>query len=1775
MSDKKNSENPKGQPEKAENFDDLEDAFFASGDASSFWETADPKQLDDESEVGTPDVDPLNEDSESIVPPEPAAVATAEAGEHQEEDEDVIVEAAPATPPTPPRASGSLLGETGEFYNPSALHPAPDLIADEETEVWSEPEVADAMASAATVIHEPDDEPQAPRLDEASAPTIISEAEPDTGIKADQVDFNGPYTPPSSPEAGWREGADALLLASASAPSLKASLLSESARILLLRAGDWEEAGKRFAQAIQAGLDPLDTPKGYADVVASNGDFGSLRDLLVARARSLSGPAAVEALQDAAIVERTHLNNDAAAVSLLEEALQIRDDWFTLRLLRELHYRSQAWEKLLNVLERMVTLCGGARAARCYVEEGRIREAELGDQDGAFAAYRAGLEADPSFLDAFLAAVRVCQAKRDLPALVGLYSAEAKRTEGATAQFWYGRAARTSWAANSPPAETSALYREAMELSDGTSTSIHREAQAFSVSAGQDDAWFEALSLEAKIQDGSARATTLLQLGAAAGTTEAHRDRSIAQLLEAFGADAQCSPAAGLAVQLMIAAERPEQAIETLKDQAASAATDSDRARLAFRMGEIAEHNLSDFALAADHYRAAADLDSGHPFASVSEARAFAMGEDWASAANAYTVLARASSEPDRAARFWYQAAQIQRWHLKDTKAANQSDVNAYEASALQPASIQSIIDSAAKSGSAEAHAEALAQAASRLTSPADRLDSAYRSARIRGDVLQDAEGARALLHRCVEIDPHCQPVMELLRETSAVAGDWQAVYDIRRVEASASTGPVKLWHLIGAAQATAHIPGLDAQAVALEILDQDPQHPAGLAVMERSALRSRDQQRLIGVYRRTRNSIEDPAKRTAITVRLADLASELGDKQLAVRAITRILEASVGPRPYGAMGRMSVALENWGLAEAALHADGDQQGLARLLESTSDDHKRVASTWRSITKAKPDSGEAHGGLERALTRMSSRDGLAETHGALARCETDSTIANMHALLAGHLFEHEDNHGRAIEYYQFALKEQPYRGKAFEALVRIHCDNADVPAVHAVFQAASCTDQAALADALIDCGAPEEAARIYKTEAGLSKEGKPSIDSLAMLVRYEQTLAIADKWKDCFEVLTHRLELCATEKERSLVDGKRRWVLSERMADSDEAWEFYRQLHEDQPEDAEVLENLARIAGARGELLLAIQFLDGLSNIAATAEDAARYQRRVAEVHAANDDPGKARSAYLRALDHQPDDVDALSGLKAIATNEEDWQGLVGVLTRELQLQDGPTKQNTAREIAQIWETKLDDPAVAIDSWRKVLELAPGDQMALTHLVSQAEATKDWNSFIEDGQALVHYLEGADRADLLGRMGRVAIQHLQREDEAIRFLDAASTADPPNKQAAADLERIHAGRGSWDQVVECIVRRAKASEKDEAVSLYLQAAKTRKNQLRDRKGAAAIYNEVLNLNPNEINSLQFKGDYLFEHGDLPGAVDVFERIETLDLEVDLDDFDVQMEQALYYFHFGEALRRLDRKDDAVKRYEQALGLNGSHLPSLEAVGPMYVATERWSEANKVFRQVLQLTGGQGEPDRLARVYACLGMVEHAQGSTDKAVKRFDKALELKPNDVDALRGYASVLYERKDWNNLLTTYNNIIYHASERDAFVDAYLMKGYVLDVHMSLADKAAQHYEKSLSFDAAHPGALMRLAELALRKDDWDRALSYAGRALSVGDVKEPSVAANLHLIQAIGSIQTNKSADAEAALKALAGSAGEVPAATKAAGNDPVALHSILRERLQFQK
>ena len=1711
-----------------------------------------------------------------------------------------------------PRAPVSAVGARPQVSNPTIVAIENELLFDDDllmpdsgyggASATGRPEPDSESVSTADEFLEADADPslvkrrktpepprQVPEPPPASRPAAAPAAAPVAEL-APPVPAGPAYKPSEVVQERWGEAVQALEreIASETDEKRKARLAAEAGWILFYRLGDADRARPHVDAAIAA-MDSGSIPKddrllrAAAEIVGRKDDPEALHQALVRRAEGITGGLAAELFLDAAAILHNHLRRDDDAKRVLEKALaQSPDDWIALRALRDAHARAQDWPALDDTLAKMAERIDGPLRAALLLERANLHEDDLQDDAGALAISLDALAADPSSAPAFLAAERIASRRGDHATLVQLYEGAADQADRDDAPvdraLWLSLAARARSASNRPPAEVRDAYRKALAALDRPQPEVSHELTAFLERTGAHDALAEALVAEAETVPAADKPWLLLEAAEIFERGLAKPKKALELYEQVLSIDPKCEPAQDAVARLLVTEGRGRDLLKSLV-QALDGVEGDARVAALFRIAEIAE-GLGENELARDHYEQTSSADPSHLLALEGLERVYTRLEAWESLAENFVAKAVLASTPDRKAVELHRAAALYEDRTTDLERAAELYRQALTELPDYPPSLDAYIRIMEKLDNWPGLAAALRNAARahRKAGSNDRTVTLnYRAARVLADKVGDRKSAIACLRECIEVNARFLPALTLLRELSEQEGAWEDVYHLQHHAADLGSDPARrAWRLLAASRAAARIPrdaatDVDPSQAVVEVFKLDPSHRAALQWSEDLALRSGNPASLVEMYERRLGAAPNASERARVAERLAIVARESGNQPAALKAIDEILGAGGAERPLRAAARFAESLGSWKAAAQALRAAGTSPAeLARLEETYGDDPYAALEAWRAALQEEPSSVVAAAGLDRALRKAGVREGQAEANAILAEAATTPSVRAMHALLAAHFFEESANpdegRAQAIRFYEMALSARPSVGRAFDALRRIQVAAHDGAALEKLYSRLSPPDEIGLAHALEEAGDSARAMKVYER---LVEKAEPD-DRLVLLLGLEQAQSAADAWKGVFGTLSERLALSKSAEERSAIEAKRRWVLAEKLASTDEAWEFYRKLHEESPNDSEVLEALARIAGARGETALAIQYLDGLATLSKDRSQSARYQRRVAEAHKNAGNTQAARQAYLKALDFQQDDMEALAGLKDLATREENWQALLGVLAREATMLEGSEQVERNREIARIWQQRIGDTTVASDAWRKVVAMLPGDREAIRELVALAREMEDWPAFAEHGQAYVLQLEGAERSALLSELGRVHLQKLRRQQEAINFLDAASSGDHPDLEAARLLEQVYTGK-DWNMVSEAILRQARASEPGARLKLLLRAAQIKLDTLHDRDQAASIFARVLEVDPKNAEALRFQGDYLYHQKRWEKAVEVFTRMEEGELARDLEDFDAKIEVSLYFFRFADALQKLGRHAEARARFERALTLNPSHLPTLEAVGPLYVELEAWDKARAVFGTILQLTGGQGDPATIARVYTNLGTVEQRLGDLDKAMKRFNKALDLRPNDIAALQGIAGVLFARQDWNNLLNVYNNIIYHAQEPGEVLDAYLTKGFVLDAKLHLPDKAEQHYQKSLALNPAQPTALLRLAELALRRQDWPEGASLADRGLSL-DSGTATVRAGLLLVKAVA----HKAAgDERQAMEAYRGALAADPSIAtelgKELGSHRVA-HEALTARLQ---
>lgn len=1586
------------------------------------------------------------------------------------------------------------------------------------------------------------------------------------------------YVPASTERDAWAEVVDALAAAAANAdPAGRLDLLVGAAHFARVRCIDPARAMEILAQGMAFSPKPASFWKERALAAGKTEDANAARESWAELAAASRGEQAMEAaLEGIRVVRDSEGSRDLALAELRRLAGAHPGDPAVLAALLEAQRAASDLEGEAESLAGLAAHYAGAAAGATHLARAEVL-VRLGRVADAVEAAQAARAADPSSAAAFLLLERSWRAAGEWASLAGLYEAEAERLSGgelggagADVAFWLARAARVYRHQRFDEKKAAEAYARALAAAD--SGGLRREYDVFCAETERWEELAASLRVEVAAAAGPARSFLSYRLG----TVLEERLRRPDDALAAYRAAAEApaaAPAAEAVLRLLQARGDHAGLVAFLAERVERLTEPSLVVTAYYRMGEACEGPLGDLAGARKHFERVLDVAPGYLPALEALDRVYTRLAAWPDLAAVYEQRAILAEEPAAVALQRHRAGAVYEFRLSDIDRAMGQYALALEAVPDFPPSLDAYVRVLEAAGDWAAVAAVLRRAAHATRDDNEAVSLSYRAARVLADRTPDLAGAMACLQLTLEHSPGFRPAVLLLKELAARQGDWSEYFRLERAQADQGEDrDRRTWRLAAAAEAAARLPEVDPGPVLREIFREDPHNAAAVDLAERSMLVHGETASLVREYMERASHAADAESRARAGARAAELALESGDAAAVKAAIDEVLAAEgVAARPVRALARVA---EGLGYPEDALRALG-QAGMngieaARLRLQALGDASGAAS---GLAEALEDGeGPEHGdaAAAAALLRVS-RDHAprARAHAVLAARASSPAARAMHALAAAPGLLAAGEEARALAMSWAAFEGSPRPGRALDALRAALVAAKDADGLRRAYAMVSGPAQADLAEALEECGDLAGAVAAAKAQS----EGEPS--SLRWSLVLERLQAQAGDWRGVFETLDARLATSG-EAAQEQIAAKCRWLLAEKLAESEEAWTFYRTLHEQRPGDREVLEALARIAGARGETALAVQYLDELSAASGDAATSARFQRRRAEALEGSGELEAARAAFTRALDYQADDPEALLGLRRLSEKSGDWRGVVGILARQAALATGQQQVGLYAEIARTWEEKLQEPRVAADAWRRVHELAPGDAEALRHLVAASESGRDWAGFVEFAQALIPALEGEERATLQRRAGAACADHLRRDDDAIRFLEAAATATPPDLDAARLLEKIHSGRGDWRKVVQALTRRATAAtDPAEKVDALARAARTQAETLQDRAAAASTYAALLAVAPDHADALRFRGAFLFEEGDLAAALGCFEPLDAIESGRDYDDFDVQIEAAMYYYRFAETLRAAGRAAESVRRYERALELNSTHLPSLESLGTLYMERLEWTRAEKIYRQLLQLTGGLGQADLLAETYASLGIVELRLGHPDRARKRFSKTLETKPNHIPALKGMAESLADAAEWNTLLNVYNNVIYHTQDPADVVEAYLAKGHVLDAKLNLADKAGQHYRKLLTFDERQPTAHARLGELALRGRDWASAAKLAEEGLAL-EPERQDVCAALHLCRAIACQALGDGAAAQEDYRqALQADRGVVADVGPQGIEDYDKAHEALRNRIQSGK
>lgn len=526
---------------------------------------------------------------------------------------------------------------------------------------------------------------------------------------------------------------------------------------------------------------------------------------------------------------------------------------------------------------------------------------------------------------------------------------------------------------------------------------------------------------------------------------------------------------------------------------------------------------------------------------------------------------------------------------------------------------------------------------------------------------------------------------------------------------------------------------------------------------------------------------------------------------------------------------------------------------------------------------------------------------------------------------------------------------------------------------------------------------------------------------------------------------------------------------------------------EESVEAHEMLVALCRVGGRELELA------DALANWAAIEFDAyakvakLKEAARLQQIHG-----GASADLWVRVLDADAADVDALDSLRVIRAGAGEWPEVVTLLERRIDVEDDETMRGQLRrELAGVLGEQVQDRARAIEVWESLLYDAPEDMEVIEALEGLYEGEERWDDLRE---LLDRRLELATEAPaqiaVRVRLARLAERAFGERGQAIEQLRGILEIDPLNLEALDELERLQRAEESWDEVAEILGRRLSATGSAEQPAVLWRLAEVHQEHRASGVEALQVYEEILGLVPEDaeamarvvaihesasdwpqtLHALERQQAQFEAAGDIDGAVGVCGRIATL-AEGELGD----LESA------ERALRRAHELAPTTESREALQGFLEKH--------------ERWEGVAELLEQEVATLEDSDAKAGLLRQIAEI----HEQKREDPAAAAMalERAVEFTPDDREVLLPLCDLYIAAGRSSDAVPVLQKIIESfGGRRSKELARYQHRlGRALE---GLGDDAGAMaaYDAAFKVDLTNVGILRDLGKLCHRTGDLNRA-------------------------------------------------------------------------------
>ncbi|MSP60684.1 MAG: hypothetical protein EXR72_10150 [Myxococcales bacterium] len=618
--------------------------------------------------------------------------------------------------------------------------------------------------------------------------------------------------------------------------------------------------------------------------------------------------------------------------------------------------------------------------------------------------------------------------------------------------------------------------------------------------------------------------------------------------------------------------------------------------------------------------------------------------------------------------------------------------------------------------------------------------------------------------------------------------------------------------------------------------------------------------------------------------------------------------------------------------------------------------------------------------------------------------------------------------GPAAEAYERALESAPAHPAALASLAELYAKLERPRDLERVIdlRAAATVDPHERAALLIQKG--ELLERTGKSgdldEALSAFAGAFAIDpgSRSAFTALERLCYRRERWREAMELYDRAIQLVETQKSRSyrLADlyARRGQVQLQHLGEPAEAAVSYLRVLELDPDGDVAQTALERIFSQQSDFAALIGAYERRAELLRDDGKRTEVLRRAARVASAKlRDPKRAALLYERLHATDPTDAEALDALERHFETGREWDKLIDILRTRLSLTAGGDDAIKLHlRIATLCEEGKHDAELAIEAYRKILEVAPSHRAALDALARLYEGTEKWPELVDVTRRQIRVVtDRAQKALMYFKCGSVMESKFNKDDDAIRYYDAAIRTSPSCLPAVHGLRDLYLRREDWPQVVKSLELEAKLwTEEKERAGVLAHIGTIYGDKLRDVDRAVWYFEAALGVDAGCLAANRSLFEVFFARGDYARALPVGQLLtQKVMREGDPE------ERSEFYRKRAIVARETGDLAAAAESLVVGLEIRPDHVAALDLL--VDLASADLAAASQdgrglcydfatTFRELEKLYRKRDSGHLLARVLCGLGALQEREYEIDKAEQLYREALALAPDDyavVDA------------------------------------------------------------------------------------------------------------------------------------------------------------------------